>query len=222
MFKFIFFSLFYPGNLYVFEHFFSKSKSKENLKVKVSSILFSCVVLLTAVGFDFSFKWNWEILKYFAVGISPFILPWLFTEPSDEERITTFLFWRNFIIAPTCEELYYRLLLPRFQRNIFALSLSFSLAHAHPLIFAKNWNKTKIILAQCLISFCFGFVCNLLRIKMTTTCDNCNFWVLAALSIIHGVANYCGFPLIEIEKGKILFYAHITILLSSLLYLTIN
>ena len=216
MFAFILFSLFYPVNLYIFEFFFINKNRKpdENLKLKVASITFSCLILFKVVGSNFDFTWNWRILKWFCIGIAPFLIPLYFNEISDEEKITNFIFWRNFIIAPSCEELYYRILLPKIKENIWLLSISFSLAHAHPLIFSKNWNRTKFILSQCFISFCFGFICNALKLKMTTSLNN--FWVLLTLSTIHGIANYCGVPLIELQKGKNIFYTQIIVLISSL------
>lgn len=216
MFDFITFSLFYPVNLYIFDLIFTnKNKNTvENLKLKVASIIFSCLILLTVVGFNFDFTWNRRVFLWFCIGIAPFIIPLYFNESSDEERITEFIFWRNFVIAPTCEELYYRILLPKFNENIWLLSFAFSLAHAHPLMFSKNWHRAKFILSQCFISFCFGFVSNALRLKMTKSLNN--FWVLLILSTIHGIANYCGVPLIELEKGNFIFYTQKIVLFSSL------
>ena len=206
------FSVFYPINLYIFEFIFSKKN--DTLKVKVASITFSCLILSEILNFSFDFTWNWRILKWFLIGIGPFVLPWLFTEPVENEGIGTLLFWRNFVIAPTCEEFYYRILLPKINENIWLLSISFSLAHAHPFMFQKNWKKKNFIMAQCFISFWFGFICNVIRLKMDTGLNN--FWVFLALSTIHGIANYCGVPLIELEKGKILFFTQIFTLLNSL------
>lgn len=209
MFGFVFFSLFYPINLYIFEFFFSKK-----LKAKVASITSSCLVLFSVLDFNFDFTWNFAILKWNFITICPFFLPWWFAQTSGDERIGEFLFWRNFFIAPICEEFYYRILLPKINSNIWLLSISFSLAHAHPLMFTKNWPKAKIILSQCFISFCFGLVCNSIRLKMRTSLNN--FWLLVTLSGIHGIANYCGVPLIELQKGKFLFYLQLIILSSSI------
>lgn len=224
MLNFIFFSLFYPLNLYLFE-FFSANKTETgetdgNLKLKVASITFSCLILWTAVGFTFDFTCNRRIIKWFCIGLAPFLIPLYFNEEEGEEdKVTSFIFWRNFVIAPCCEELYYRILLPKMNESIWLLSISFSLAHAHSLIFLKNWVRWKFILSQCFISFCFGFICNEIRAKMTSSLDN--FWVLSTLSTIHGIANYCGVPLTGAEKGKILFFTQIIVLICSI-YLIIK
>lgn len=219
---FIFFSFFYPVNLYIFEFIFSSKNGKnvENLKLKVASIVFSCLILSKVVGFNFDFTWHWRIMKWFCIGLAPFLIPLYFDdESSEEENIKNFVFWRNFVIAPFCEEFYYRTLLPKFNENIWLLSGSFSLAHAHPLMFSKNWYRSKVILAQCFISFCFGFICNSLRIKMAASLNN--FWVILSLSTVHGIANYSGVPLVELKQGKFVFITQIIVILSSL-YLIIK
>lgn len=215
MWRFVFFSALYPVNLYIFEFLFKPKYP--NLKIKVASIIFSCLCLLLSLKgsalLDFTF--NWRILKWFCVGIGPFVLPLLMENDGEGFDFGSFLAWRNFVIAPACEELYYRLLLPKLHGGTFLLSLSFSLAHAHPLLFPSNWLEWDVISGQCFTSFLFGIVCNRIRAKMTDG-NLINFWVWMALTATHGIANYCGIPLIKSEN-KFLKMIQLIILIASLI-----
>lgn len=211
---FVLFSLFYPINLYIFQFISSPKSELSALKVKVASILVSCTVLWIFLNDEIDFNWNRGILKWIIIGLAPFLLPLIFSKPQGNESPASFLFWRNFVIAPACEELYFRILLAKLCQSNSALSLSFSLAHAHPLMFKSNWCRFEVILAQCAISFCFGFVNNAIGSKMQQEGTLCNIWIWLALTVIHGVANYCGLPLIE--KGKLLQGLQIFILISSI------
>ena len=200
------FSVLYPLNLYIFEAAFNlfspkNTQQKHSIKVKVASIIFSCSILLAFVKFTkFDFSISPGILHWFGIGLLPFIIPWIYVEVEEEKG--AFLFWRNFVIAPACEELYYRILLPKLCDSTLLLSISFSLAHAHPLLFTKNWISSilKMILGQCVISFCFALICNRIRIKSGAS-EN-NFWIFLALSVLHGVANYCGVPFVA-DKNRV-------------------
>lgn len=211
--EFLLFSLFYPLNLYIFEFILTPKTELSNLKVKITSILVSTSILWIYLNEQFNFKWNWTILKWAVIGLASFVLPLMRSKMEVDESPEKLLFWRNFVIAPACEEIYFRILLTKFCQSKFKLSLSFSLAHAHPLLFKSNWNKFKMILVQCAISFAFGFVNNFLRSKMQQEGEEavCNFWVWIALSGIHGVANFCGLPIIE-KENKMLHYFQLLIL----------
>lgn len=204
MWAYVFFSCLYPINLYIFEFIFP---SKTHiLKVKVASILFSCFCLLLSFENSSLFvsTFNLRILKWLLVGTGPFILP-LVSDTDRDGLDGSFLMWRNFVIAPACEELYYRILLPKHQNGTILLSLSFSLAHAHPLLFPSNWNKSADIFGQCLVSFLFGIVCNGIKTKMSGFVggDQINIWIWMALTGIHGIANYCGVPVVHRKYLKI-------------------
>ena len=192
------FSALYPLNLYIFE-FISTHASPANfdpIKTKTASTIVSCSILLTFVNFfRFDFSLNVETLRWTLIALAPFVIPWLNAEA--EEKLKSFLFWRNFVIAPACEEFYYRILLPRLCNSIPVLSVSFSLAHAHPLLFPKNWSSAKLqaVLAQCGQSFCFGVICG--KLKVNANAPGHNFWIFLALTLLHGVANYCGVPLLN-------------------------
>ena len=198
------FSALYPLNLYIFELFFNPTP-RHSPKLKVVTVLLSCSILLAFLEFPkFDFDLTTGTLYWFTVGFSAFIIPWIYSEFEVEEHCWSFLFWRNFVIAPACEELYYRILLPRLCDSILALSISFSLAHAHPLLFPRNWSsqshQMKLIPGQCVISFCLALICNKIRIKSGTS--GTNFWLFLSLSSIHGIANYCGLPLVGKSKSK--------------------
>ena len=217
--EFIAFSCLYPVNLYIFELCLKPKTESSKLKTKITSILVSCFILSTLSSIDRTelFNWNVNILKWTIIGLLPFLIPFYYCLTTETGALECgcgdLLFWRNFIIAPACEELYFRILLPQLCKQKFLLSLSFSLAHAHPLIFKCYRNRLKVIVAQCGISFCFGYICNSIRTKMSMTA--CNFWVWTALTIIHGVANYCGVPIID-EKRKISFFLQLAVLFGSL------
>lgn len=213
MLPFLGFSALYPLNLYIFE-FFSKQFLKcDPIKIKVVSVLFSTSILLAYLNVSsFTFSINISTFYWSVVGLLPFLIPLIYAE-ADEEP-TSFLFWRNFVISPACEELYYRILLPQLCNSVLALSISFSAAHAHPLLFPKNWSKPKLktIAGQCCVSFCFGIICNKVRIK--SEADHPNLWLFLALALIHGVANYCGVPIIP--RKNIINSIHMVILVISI------
>lgn len=206
MLPFLLFSTLYPLNLYIFQLLLSSRRLLDPVKAKVASILVSTSILLAYTNFssvDFSFT---KVAVYWSLmGLLPFLLPFIYSEAEaeTEESGAGFLFWRNFFIAPACEELFYRLLLPQLCNSILALSISFSLAHAHPLLLPKNWTAQRLrpIVGQCGVSFCFGVICNKIRIKAGV--DGNNFWLFLALALIHGIANYCGVPFILGKSKKI-------------------
>lgn len=210
MFWFSLFSCFYPLNLYIFEFLFPSPDDSAKLKVKATSILVSCSILWIFLGEQIDFGFNWLIPKWTAVALLPFLLPLKF---ADSQEFGSFLFLRNFVIAPACEELYFRILLPKMCPSKMATSLAFSVAHAHPLLFKRNWTSFRVqeVLAQCGISFCFGFICSCIKSKMIEQQNN--FWLWTALTIIHGVANYCGLPFII--ESKLLGRLQVVILVIS-------
>lgn len=193
----------YPANLYIFERFFAKSLIPPS-KVKVVSIVASCFHALVLLRPDFSFQFSRNLALWSAVSLAPFILPLLLNEKSEFLAWSDFLFWRNFVVAPACEELYYRILLPQLCPYNVILSVAFSLAHAHPLVFTPlNIQNFDEIIGQCVISFAFGLVSNALRAKMTSSAEGVvNVWIWTALTALHGVANYCGFPLLFDSSNK--------------------
>lgn len=226
MWMFILFSFIYPLNLYFFPLLFNFKKFQ--MQIKMLSIFASCAILSHFINFSFSKSaLNWSIVKWSLLGILPFILP-IVLNKADKEIETYeheddwFIKARNYFIAPAFEELYYRILLPKTCSSVFWLSCSFSLAHSHPLLFKSNWQDAASISIQCIISFFFGFVCNMIRFKMNfKSTTNENIWSWISLTIIHGIANYCGLPIITGRIHKSLKFLQILILSLSILFLII-
>ena len=226
MWMFILFSLIYPLNLYLFTLLFNFKKFQ--MQIKILSIFASCALLSHFINFSFSKSaLNWSIAKWSILGILPFILP-IVLNKADKETETYeheddwFIKARNYFIAPAFEELYYRILLPKTCSSVFWLSCSFSVAHSHPLLFKSNWQDAASILNQCIISFFFGFVCNMIRFKMNLeSTTNENIWSWISLTIIHGIANYSGLPVISGRIHKSLKCLQMLILGLSILFLII-
>ena len=215
-FSFIAFSLFYPLNLYTFEIILRQFKSRI-IYIKLLSIFFSCLILSVHNKLSFDFTWHWNILKWSIFGLLPFAMPFYYAKNENVDcNSSQILFWRNFYIAPACEELFYRILLPQLSEKIVPLSISFSLAHAHPLLLPVNWRLENFILIiiQCLISFCFGMVSNAIKGKIAV--EENNFWTWISLSAIHGLANYCGIPILPNSKKIPLRIFQLLLLLLSL------
>jgi len=219
MFLFVLFSILYPLNLYVFQSALPR-KHKENhisiLYVKVLSILVSCVLIYAFSPFELSFTASWNILGWTLLGVAPFILPIFVASPqtsSDSESLIHKV--RDYLIAPACEEFYYRMVLPMHCGSMLASSLAFSFAHAHPLfIKSRRESEGSIILAQCAISFSFGLVANGLKLRMWP--EN-SIFAWAGLTLIHALANYCGVPLLVSPKNHpICFYIQVIIIMASL------
>lgn len=213
MLSFTLFTILYPLNLYIFQWSSTRFSRTTPLYSKVLSILVSCVIIyMLTPQLQFNWHLDWSFLLWILVAIAPFILPLAVQGEACEDPF--FIQLRDYLIAPLCEEFYYRMALPK---HLHASSLlnafAFSVAHAHPL-FAQNSverEETKIILAQAAIAFAFGFVCNGLKQKLPA--DSLFTWL--ALALLHGLANRCGIPLI-IGKGPPLFFIQLSIILLSL------
>lgn len=179
---FLLWSFLYPANLYLFSRFSREIGDK--VKTKVVSTAVSCVLLAWFLAFRFSFEWDWRLALWFLAACSPFLCSWQVQQTDDAT------WWRDFIVSPAIEELYYRCLLPQTQVNLLLNSLAFALAHGHSLLFDRS--KADEVVGTCVISFAFGLVVNLIRAKSGIGSDNIWFWLCA--SSLHGLANYVGVP----------------------------
>lgn len=231
--SFLFFSFLYPLNLHIFTFLFVRSQYKNvQFTIRLLSTIFSCFLLSLYLEFVPSLRISIYLLKYGFIALLPFILPLCLNgngneeEDADEdvyesERLGVSvrnLKIRNYFLAPLIEEFYFRLLLPNLNTSVLLLSIAFSLAHAHPLLFPRNWNQDDIraLSGQCLISFVFGLVCNLIRIKIGL--ENNNIWMLLVLTLVHGVANYTGVPVI-IFRNQMMTGLQIILLILSIVFI---
>lgn len=176
-----FWCFFYPANLYLFTKF---KPQQADLRVKVLSTIVSCVLLAWRLKFTFTLEWNFRILALWLAAMLPFLANFTI-EPLEP------LWWRDFIVAPAVEELYYRILLPIVVDNFILLTLAFSLAHGHSLLFDRSARRDEVI-SNCIVSLAFALVANLIRLKSKLPGTSLFLWL--SLSILHGTANYVGFP----------------------------
>lgn len=176
-----FWCCFYPANLYLFTQFQPKHADS---RIKVLSTIFSCALLAWRLNFAFTLTGNWRLLLLWLAAMLPFLVNFTF-EPLEP------LWWRDFIVSPSIEELYYRILLPLIMDNFTLLTLAFSLTHGHSLLFDRSARRDEVI-SNCIVSLAFALVANLIRVKSNLPQTSLYLWL--SLSILHGTANYVGFP----------------------------
>jgi hypothetical protein len=200
MLGFLLWSALYPASLYLFSHFSTERGAK--IKTKVLATAVSCALFAWNSGFSFEFDWNWRLLLLMLTAAVPFLFAF-------EMQNCLNGWWRDFCVAPTIEEFYYRCLLPQVQENLLLNSLSFSLAHAHSLLFDRS--NAHEISVKCLISYAFGLVVNWIRFRARVSSRN--FWFFLSASCLHGLANYVGAPVGNLTSaamtlicGLLLFY----------------
>lgn len=186
--EFVLAGLAYPASLYLIP---KCNRNTEEIKCKLVvtvGISFALAIWLRA---SFNFDYNLRLLFLTLTSLLPFGMP-IMKLPASSVDLE---FWRDFVIAPTIEEFYFRILMPQLGSSSLALSAMFSLAHAHVLLQPKRWPDKFDVAAQCGISFAFGLVANLIRSKALLPANN--VWLWMALSLIHGVANFVGIPHID-------------------------